>query len=172
MTLLTKPHLKIFIFLLMVTLLGPVFASSKPFVVPEIKEWKSGNGDFTINQDTRIVYNANHDEVKAIANLLSQDIAQMFGFTPSVVRGKAKAGDIVLNLSSTKYRYEEEYKMVISNQLVITAPKISDSCGLPGRCCSWRSKTRNEACSTVPFTTIPTILFVALCSIAVVNSCL
>lgn len=123
MTLLTKPHLKIFIFLLMVTLLGPVFASSKPFVVPEIKEWKSGNGDFTINQDTRIVYNANHDEVKAIANLLSQDIAQMFGFTPSVVRGKAKAGDIVLNLSSTKYRYEEEYKMVISNQLVITAPK-------------------------------------------------
>ena len=30
--------------------------NAKPFVIPELKEWKGSTGEFTLNENTRIVY--------------------------------------------------------------------------------------------------------------------
>ena len=37
--------------------------NAKPFVIPELKEWKGGTGELTLNEQTRIVYPKNQPEL-------------------------------------------------------------------------------------------------------------
>ena len=74
----------------------------KPFVIPELKEWKGSTGEFTLNEQTRIVYPKNQPELQRIAQLVAADCKEMFNYTPAIVEGKAKAGDIVLSLKKDK----------------------------------------------------------------------
>ena len=56
---------KLFLFLSVIYFILPTYAinatekNEKPFVIPEIKTWIGGEGQFTITPDTRIVYPAN-----------------------------------------------------------------------------------------------------------------
>lgn len=95
----------------------------KPFVIPELKEWKGAKGEFTPTESTRIVCPTGDKELLRIARLLSDDYATMFGRRLEVTGGKAKAGDIVLALKADKKLGKEGYGMTITDQLSITAPE-------------------------------------------------
>ena len=41
---------------------GIAAQNAKPFVIPELKEWKGGTGELTLNEQTRIVYPQNLPE--------------------------------------------------------------------------------------------------------------
>ena len=86
----------------------------KPFVIPELKEWKGSTGEFTLNEQTRIVYPKNQPELQRIAQLVAADCKEMFNYTPAIVEGKAKAGDIVLSLKKDKKLGKEGYAIKIA----------------------------------------------------------
>lgn len=94
----------------------------KPFVIPELKEWK-GNTGFFVPTQLRIVYPARDVELKRIADLFATDYEKMFGVKPEVVSGKAKAGDIVFGIRKDKELGKEGYNIRISDRVVVTAPQ-------------------------------------------------
>ena len=51
----------------------------KPFVIPELKEWKGSDGAFVPTEATKIVYAANNPELERIARIFAQDYQTMFG---------------------------------------------------------------------------------------------
>ncbi|MBR3884106.1 MAG: family 20 glycosylhydrolase [Bacteroidaceae bacterium] len=118
-------------FLLVLMTIGLLFATpvsantdknEKPFVIPELKEWKAGAGTFQVTAETRIVYPKKSQELKAVAQHLSNDYKEMFGLEIPVIEGSAKSGDIALQLKKDKKLGEEGYQINISNKVVISAP--------------------------------------------------
>ena len=85
----------------------PVFAqvNEKPFVRPELREWKGGKGNFTPSEGLRIVYPEKEEALKKVAIQFSKDYSAMFNTTPEVVAGKGKKGDIVLSIKKDKKEY-------------------------------------------------------------------
>lgn len=96
----------------------------KPFTVPEVNQWKGGEGSFVPSAaTTRIVHNGKSERLAQIARQLGQDYTTLTGTTLPVVGGKAQKGDITLRLKPNKKAAQESYTMVISPAGVeITAP--------------------------------------------------
>lgn len=97
--------------------------NKKPFVIPELQEWKGANGTFTPGATSRIVYTSKNPEVLRIANQFAEDYATMFGRRMQVVEGGAKAGDFVLTLSADNRLGAEGYSMKISDRVALSAPQ-------------------------------------------------
>lgn len=97
--------------------------NEKPFVIPELQEWKGGEGLFTPTATSRIVYTDKDPEVARIANRFADDYALMFGRRMQVVEGRAVAGDFVLSLAADKRLGEEGYSLKVTNRVTLTAPK-------------------------------------------------
>lgn len=95
--------------------------SGKPFVVPELKEWKPSPGSMTLGSRTRIVYDAKQPELLRIAELMADDCFRLFQRKPEVVSGKAKNGDIVLALKPDKHLGREGYSIKISDKIFLSA---------------------------------------------------
>ena len=57
----------------------------KPFVIPELKEWKASGGYMTLGSHTRIVYDAGQPELLRIAGLMADDCFRMFQWRPEIV---------------------------------------------------------------------------------------
>lgn len=96
--------------------------NSAPNVLPELAEWKGGNGDFVIDGSTKIVYQ--DDALKATAEALANDYEELTDKSLEVTKGTADNGDISLALTSDKSQglQDEGYLMEISNNSVaITA---------------------------------------------------
>ena len=74
----------------------------KPFVIPELKEWKGSDGAFVPTEATKIVYAANNPELERIARIFAQDYQTMFGRSLEVVQGKGAAGDFIFSLRTDK----------------------------------------------------------------------
>ena len=74
----------------------------KPFVIPELKEWKGAEGAFVPTEATKIVCPANQPELLRIARMLADDCETMFGYKPEVVQGKGGAGDVILAIRADK----------------------------------------------------------------------
>ena len=68
--------------------------NAKPFVIPELKEWKGTTGEFTLNEQTRIVYPKNQPELQRIAEMVASDCKEMFHHAPVLVEGKGQKGDM------------------------------------------------------------------------------
>ena len=99
-------------------------AHQKPFVVPELKEWKGGEGYVALYEGTRIVVPQNDAELKRIAQMLADDYQEMFGIKLEVAEGKAAKGDVTLALKKDKKLGKEGYEINISEKGVkITAPQ-------------------------------------------------
>ena len=96
--------------------------NSKPFVVPELKQWTGKDGNFTPGKDARIVCTSQNPELLRIARMFADDYQQMFGQTLSVAQGKATPGDFVLSLSADKKLGEEGYAIKITDRVAISAP--------------------------------------------------
>ena len=97
-------------------------ANEKPFVIPELKEWRGGEGTFAVTDATRIVYTAGDAELQRVAGLLSEDISAMFGIKTPTVGEKGRDGDIVLTLKADKKLGDEGYEIRIGKRTEVTAP--------------------------------------------------
>lgn len=117
-------NLKPGILLLVVCLLNTlcVFSQNqKPFVIPELKEWKGKQGEFIPGAETKIVCDKEDPELIRIANILSADYKEMFGMEIPVAYGKAKKGDFVLKLKNKPDLGEEGYTIDIADKVTISA---------------------------------------------------
>lgn len=96
-------------------------ANAKPFVIPELQEWKGGDGLFVPAQGMKIV--CNDATLQNVAAALARDWNTMFGTKPEVVSGKAGKGDISLSLKKDKKLGKEGYSIRISDGIKVCAPE-------------------------------------------------
>jgi len=111
------------IVLLCLILQGIVAQNTKPFVIPELKEWKGGNGELTLSEQTRIVYPKNQPELQRIAQMVANDCKELFGYTPTTFEGKGQKGDIILALKKDKKLGKEGYAININDRITLSAPE-------------------------------------------------
>lgn len=97
--------------------------NEKPFVIPELKEWKGGQGEFIPTAGSRIVYKSGDAELEKLANIFAADYHEMFNITLEVSSGKARAGDFIMNIVPDKQLGSEGYRIKISDKVTITAPQ-------------------------------------------------
>lgn len=95
--------------------------NSKPFVIPELREWTGAKGAFVPDAKTRIVYQ--QPSLERVAKLLSEDCQTMFGHAPEVVAGKGAKGDIILSLQPDKKLGTEGYSLRVSDRVLLSAPE-------------------------------------------------
>ena len=79
--------------MLCLVLQGIAAQNTKPFVIPELKEWKGGTGELILNEQTRIVYPKNQPELQRIAQMVAEDCKEMFDYKPAITEGKGQKGD-------------------------------------------------------------------------------
>lgn len=105
---------------------GAVWAqNAKPFVIPELKEWKGGDGQFAPTASSRIVCASGEAELLRVAQAFAADYEEMFGVRMPVMVGKAKAGDFVFQLKADKKMPKEGYDISITDRVSVTAPETS-----------------------------------------------
>jgi hexosaminidase len=97
----------------------------QPFVIPALREWHGGNGDFSLTTSSRIVLDAaNEKQLKNAANILKQELKDQLGFNLLIAKGKARKGDIFLTLNATdKSIGEEGYYFNTADYITISAIK-------------------------------------------------
>ncbi len=90
--------------------------NAKPFTVPEVREWKGGQGAFVPSAaSTRIVTDGKNPEADRIAMMLGQDYTTITGTNLTVTTGvKAKKGDISLRIKKDKKAKPESYAIEIT----------------------------------------------------------
>lgn len=101
--------------------MGLYAQNEKPFVVPELKEWKGNEGAFIPSADMRVVYA--QDALRSVAEAFAADYGQMFGVTPEVIQGKPSAGDIYFTLKKDKKLGREGYAIRTDCYVTISAPE-------------------------------------------------
>ena len=110
--------------ILMTCFLTSIIAqNTKPFVIPELKEWKGATGELTLNENTRIVYPKNQPELQRVAQLVADDCKEMFNYSPTIAEGKGQKGDIILALKKDKKLGKEGYAINISDRVTLSAPE-------------------------------------------------
>ena len=125
---------------------GWAATNTKPFVVPEVKEWQSGEGTFVLTASTRIVYSPDSPAAERVARALAEDCRALLGMdlptaaakqtdsaqkANSVVQsdGKGKGagrrgvrGDVVLTISPDTALGGEGYTLRIGETIELSAP--------------------------------------------------
>ena len=110
----------------MFCLSGAVWAqNAKPFVIPELKEWKGDNGHFIPTTSSRIVCTSGEAELLRIAEAFAADYEEMFGVRMPVSVGKSAAGDFVFQLKADPKMPKEGYEIRITDRVLISAPETS-----------------------------------------------
>ncbi len=99
--------------------------NAKPFVIPELKEWKGGDGQFVPTASSRIVCASGEAELLRVAQAFAADYEEMFGVRMSVMVGKAAAGDFVFQLKADKKMPKEGYDIRITDRVLVSAPETS-----------------------------------------------
>lgn len=101
--------------------MGLYAQNEKPFVVPELKEWKGDEGAFIPSADMRVVYA--QDALRSVAEAFAADYGQMFGVTLEVIQGKPSAGDIYFTLKKDKKLGREGYAIRTDRYVTVSAPE-------------------------------------------------
>jgi len=95
--------------------------NERPFVIPELREWKGGEGVFTPSAGTRICV-GKEAALLRIGKQFARDYELMFNQKLEVVQGKPAAGDFVFTLKADKKLGKEGYTLKISDRVTVTAP--------------------------------------------------
>ena len=96
--------------------------NAKPFVIPELKEWKGKVGNFIPTAESKVVCDVENAELLRVAELFASDYETMFGKKMEVTSGKASKGDFQLRLKNDKKLGKEGYAITISDKVAVTAP--------------------------------------------------
>lgn len=91
----------------------------KPFVIPELKEWKGATGFFMPKQSVRIIYGA--PGLQKIARQFAADYKALFGVLPEIAEGKPCKGDFFFTIKRDKKLEKEGYDIVISDYVKVSA---------------------------------------------------
>ena len=100
---------------------APTGKNVKPFVIPELREWKGSTGEFTITEKTRIVYPKDNTTLAEVAKQFACDYKKMTGIKLKVTNGKVSSGDIVFAIAENKKLGNEGYIIDIADQISISA---------------------------------------------------
>lgn len=103
---------------------GEIGENSKPYVIPEIKEWIGLEGQCLITSESTIrVGQINREALLPIATILKQDMSEMMGLDLKVeIGGKPKQSDIYLQLGDEDRAIGEEgYLIHIRDYIALTA---------------------------------------------------
>lgn len=103
--------------------LGVYALNEKPFVIPELKEWKGADGMFQPSADMRIV--CGEPALRAVAEAFATDYGQMFGTVLRVEEGKPRTGDIFLTLKKDKKLGTEGYAIRVDRTVTVSAPEVA-----------------------------------------------
>ena len=96
--------------------------NAKPFVIPELKEWKGNKGNFIPAESAKIVCDVDNAELMHVAQLFAADYETMFGKKLAIVSKGAADGDFSLRLKKDKSLGEEGYAMAIGKKVTVSAP--------------------------------------------------
>lgn len=122
--------------------------NQKPFVVPELKEWKGGDGNLSLKNLALIDCQQGDTAVLNIARTLASDMETMFGEKLAVTSGIKKPGRIHLALSKDKKLGDEGYQIKVTpTSIHIDAPTRT---GL-----YWGTRTVLQILEQTPDHTIP-----------------
>ncbi len=114
-------------------------ANQKPFTVPEIREWRGGEGHLPTDALKKIVYS--DASLEPLARRLAEDFNALTGMKPETAKGKPADGCIALVMRRDKKAGAEEYLMDIDpKRVTITA---NDAAGL-----RWGAMTLLQMCET------------------------
>lgn len=91
----------------------------KPFVIPELKEWKGATGFFMPKQSVRIIYGA--PGLQKIARQFAADYKALFGVLPEIAEGKPCKGDFFFTIKRDKKLEKEGYDIVIGDYVKVFA---------------------------------------------------
>ena len=91
----------------------------KPFVIPELKEWKGATGFFMPKQSVRIIYGA--PGLQKIARQFAADYKALFGVLPEIAAGKPWKGDFFFTIKRDKKLEKEGYDIVIGDYVKVSA---------------------------------------------------
>ena len=95
-----------------------ISANGKPFTIPELTTWTSGNGQ--TKPSGRIIVRSK--QLRAVANQMIEDYAQMFDGKLTLASGKAQKGDIVLSCKKLDTTPGEGYRLKIGDVIEVDAP--------------------------------------------------
>lgn len=109
--------------LLLFIALGAVAQNAKPFVIPELKEWKGKDGFFVPATQPRIVYG--DPSLQTIAETFADDYQALFGVRPQVTQGKGGKGDFLLTLRNDRKLGNEGYTIDVSDGVKVSAPQAA-----------------------------------------------
>ncbi|TCN70113.1 family 20 glycosylhydrolase [Acetobacteroides hydrogenigenes] len=110
-------------------------ANAKPFVVPALREWLGGTGQFTPSKRMVLVVDLAHKlELSQTAEAFVSEYTAMFGKKMTVKYGSPKKGSIFLTLSNADTTLGKEgYTLDINDAIII---KANTSLG-----CFWGTRT-------------------------------
>ena len=94
----------------------------KPFVIPELKEWKGNSGQFIPAETAKIVCDVENSELLHVAQLFAADYETMFGQKLNVVSKGTKEGDFYFRLKKDSKLGDEGYAISIGKKVVVLAP--------------------------------------------------
>lgn len=106
--------------LLFISLTAIAQTSSKPFVVPELQNWKEIEGTFVPTSTSRVVYSGG-TEAQITACRFAHAYQTLTGMELAVAKGKARQGDFAFVLRKQKGEADEGYTLHIDNQVVAEA---------------------------------------------------
>lgn len=99
--------------------------NSQPFVIPSLREWVGGSGNYQLLKTSKIVYSDTSASSKAVAMLLQEDLQKMLKLNVPLQASRkmaSKKGDIVIAYSHDRALGRDGYRINIGNTFEITAP--------------------------------------------------
>lgn len=96
--------------------------NAKPFVIPELKEWKGQKGTFIPTENAKIVCDIENPDLLHVAQLFASDYETMFGRKLNIVAKGIQDGDFNFRLKKDQKLGNEGYAMSIGKRVVVTAP--------------------------------------------------
>ncbi|GGF97588.1 discoidin domain-containing protein [Paenibacillus aceti] len=100
--------------------------NGEPDVIPSLREWYGGTGNFQLTQSSRIVVDAkDQTALQRTAELTRQDLQDITGFELEIVNGKPQTGDIYLSLDShLKWLGDEGNLFRVDDYVSITSASV------------------------------------------------
>ena len=95
--------------------------NERPFVIPELRDWKGSEGEFTPGAHARICVGKDAALLR-IGQQFARDYELMFKRKLEVVQGTPAAGDFAFMLKADKKLGKEGYTLKISDRVTVTSP--------------------------------------------------
>lgn len=101
-----------------------VVAQNVPQVIPALQQWKPAKGKMVLPESGKVIISSDEEgALKQSAEILVQDLKEMFGWNYRVVIGKQEKGAVFLTLSKPdKILGDEGYRIDVRNGVTIESP--------------------------------------------------